>query len=386
VSHSPIPYGRQQITQADIQAVVEVLQSDYLTTGPRIAAFEEAFAAYIGAPYAVAVANGTAALHLSALALGVQPGQKVIGTANTFVASLNCVRYCGGTVDLVDIDPETLLIDLEQVKEKLEKAPAGTYSGIIPVDFAGRAVELEGLRQLADKHACWILEDACHAPGGYFVDSKGTRQCCGNGAFADLAIFSFHPVKHIACGEGGMITTTNRALYEKLLLLRNHGITRNRDLLQEDHGGWYYEMQELGYNYRLSDIHCALGLSQMPRAAANLSRRRELAKRYDELLTEELPLIKPRLVEGHAWHLYTIQAERRKELFDFLRSRQIYCQIHYIPVHYQPSYQELGWKKGDFPEMEAYYDRCLTLPLFPDLTNAQQEFVVDCIREFYKMA
>lgn len=377
-----IPYGRQQITEADIEAVAAVLRSDYLTTGPRIAEFEAAFAAYIGAPYAVAVANGTAALHLSALALDVQPGQKVITTPHTFVASANCVRYCGGEVDLVDIDPDTLLIDLKQVEQKLESAPKGTYVGIIPVDFAGRAVDLAALRQLADAHRCWILEDACHAPGGYFVNPQGENLACGNGTFADLSIFSFHPVKHIACGEGGMITTSNRDLYERLCILRTHGITRDRNRLTEDHGGWYYEMQELGYNYRLSDIHCALGLSQLPRAAANLARRRELAARYDRLLAD-LPVLRPQLVEGHAWHLYVIQSAQRKALFDYLRTRHIYCQIHYIPVHYQPSYQALGWKKGDFPLTEAYYDGCLTLPLYPDLTDEMQDFVVACIREFF---
>ena len=210
---TPIPYGRQHITEADIQAVIETLQSDYLTQGPKIAEFEAAFAQYIGCQYAVAVANGTAALHLCTLALEVSPGHKVITTPITFAASSNCVRYCGGEVVFADIDPDTYLLDINQVKKLLEAAPAGTYQGIIPVDFAGRAVNLEAFRQLADEHGLWIIEDACHAPGGYFTDHSGQQQHCGNGQFADLAIFSFHPVKHIATGEGGMITTINEQLY-----------------------------------------------------------------------------------------------------------------------------------------------------------------------------
>ena len=213
---NPIPYGKQHITPEDIQAVVETLQSEFLTQGPKIKEFEEAFAKYIGVRYAVAVANGTAALHLCTLALSVKPGQKVITTPITFAASANCVRYCGGEVVFADINPETYLIDINKVRKLLEDAPKGTYQGLIPVDFAGRAVNLEEFRQVADEYGLWIIEDACHAPGGYFIDSKGQQQNCGNGNFADLAIFSFHPVKHIACGEGGMITTNDEKLYRKL--------------------------------------------------------------------------------------------------------------------------------------------------------------------------
>ncbi|MFZ4058419.1 MAG: aminotransferase class I/II-fold pyridoxal phosphate-dependent enzyme, partial [Ferruginibacter sp.] len=255
----PIPYGRQTITQQDLDAVTATLQSEFLTQGPQIKAFEEAFAAYIGCRYAVAVANGTAALHLCTLALNVEAGQKVITTPITFAASANCVRYCGGEVVFADIDPETFLIDYNEVKALLESAPKGTYSGIIPVDFAGRAVNLEVFRQLADEYGCWIIEDACHAPGGFFIDSKNQQQHCGNGQFADLAIFSFHPVKHIAAGEGGMITTNDEALYKKLLTLRTHGISRDESSYENsidfangttEHEGkypqWYMEMQTLG--------------------------------------------------------------------------------------------------------------------------------------------
>ena len=227
-----IPYGRQHITDEDIQAVTGALQSDYLTQGPRIAEFEEAFSNYVGSKYAVAISNGTAALHLCALALNVQEGDKVITTPITFAASANCVRYCGGEVVFADIDPGTYLLDINKVRELLESSPKGTYKGIIPVDFAGRAVDLELFRRLADHYDLWIIEDSCHSPGGYFTDSNGIKQLCGNGNFADLAIFSFHPVKHIASGEGGMITTNDKELYEKLLKLRTHGITKNESEYQ----------------------------------------------------------------------------------------------------------------------------------------------------------
>ena len=235
-----IPYGRQHITEADIAAVVETLQGDFLTQGPKISAFEEAFARYVGAKYAVAVSNGTAALHLSALALGVGPGSRVITSPLTFAASANCVLYCGGAVEFCDIDPQTLLLDIDQVRKKLASVPKGTYTGIIPVDFAGAAVDMQAFKELADEYDLFLLEDSCHAPGGFFTDAQGKQQNCGNGAFADAAIFSFHPVKHIACGEGGMITTSRLDVYQKLLRLRTHGITKDPDLLHQQQGCWYY--------------------------------------------------------------------------------------------------------------------------------------------------
>jgi UDP-4-amino-4,6-dideoxy-N-acetyl-beta-L-altrosamine transaminase len=374
----PIPYGRQTITEEDIAAVVEALKSDYLTTGPRVAEFEEAFADYVGAPYAVAVANGTAALHLCTLALGVDENSKVITSPITFAASANCVRYCGGEVHFADIDPETLLLDIEAVRRKLEAAPKGTFSGLIPVDFAGYPVDMEAWRRLADEYGLWIIEDSCHAPGGWFTDSKGERQHCGNGKFADLAIFSFHPVKHIASGEGGMITTADKDLYEKLLHLRTHGIVRDPELMQENHGGWYYEMIELGYNYRLTDFQCALGLSQLKRADEGLARRRAIARRYDEAFagTSVKSIIPPERV-GHAYHLYVVQVKNRKEVYDYLRDRQIYAQIHYIPVHLLPYYRQFGYGPGDFPQAEAYYERCISLPMYPALTDQEQEWVIE---------
>ena len=301
MSLKPIPYGKQCLTDEDIQAVVDTLRSDYLTQGPKIAEFEKAFAAYVGSKYAIALANGTAALHLCAMALNVKPGQKVITTPITFAASANCVRYCGGEVVFADIDPDTYLLDIQKVRALLEASPKGTYAGIIPVDFAGRAVNLEDYRKLADEYGMWIIEDACHAPGGYFTDSKGNKQLCGNGNFADLAIFSFHPVKHIACGEGGMITTNDEALYKRLLKLRTHGIVKDDNLYTNSiefaigcerstvnsspltaYPLWYMEMQELGYNYRLTDFQAALGISQLKRADAGIKRRREIAAIYNE--------------------------------------------------------------------------------------------------------
>lgn len=378
-----IPYGRQHITDDDINAVVKALMSDFLTQGPEIANFEKAFAEYIGCKYAVAVSNGTAALHLCTLALGVNKNSRVITSPITFAASANCVRYCDGEVYFADIDPKTYLLDINKVRALLEKYPKGYFQGIIPVDFAGNAVNLEEFRKLADEFDCWIIEDACHAPGGFFIDSNGVKQKCGNSQFADLAIFSFHPVKHIACGEGGMVTTNDEKLYNKLLKLRTHGITKDPSLMHKNDGGWYYEMQELGYNYRITDFQAALGTSQLKKADVGLTRRREIAKNYFEAFKNNSKIKgQSGVVEGHAYHLYIIEVENRKELYDFLRSKDIFCQVHYIPVHTLPYYESLGWKQGDFENAERYYKGCLSLPMYPTLTNEQQTFVTDQINSF----
>ena len=395
-----IPYCLQHITDEDIHALTDTLQSDYLTQGPKIQEFEEAFAAYVGSRYAVALSNGTAALHLCAMALGVKAGDKVITSPITFAASANCVRYCGGEVVFADIDPETYLLDIKQVKKLLEASPKGTYQGIIPVDFAGRPVNLEAFRKLADEYGLWIIEDACHAPGGYFVDSQGQEQRCGNGTFADLAIFSFHPVKHIAAGEGGMITTNDKALYMRLLTLRTHGITRDADVFQNDmatalgqegstteYPGWYMEMQELGYNYRLTDFQAALGLSQLARAEKNIAKRRAIAQHYDVAFRDH-SAIHSQLNElndtpsGHAYHLYIIQTEDRLGLYNHLRANNIFAQVHYIPVHLMPYYQQQGWKAGDFPNAENYYARCLSLPMYPTLSEKEQGYVIEKVTKY----
>ncbi len=376
----PIPYGKQTITQADIDAVVAVLQSDYLTQGPKIAEFEKAFAEYIGCQYAVAVANGTAALHLCTLALDVKKGDKVITTPITFAASANCVRYCDGEVLFADIDENSFLIDLEKVETLLQSDK--NIKGIIPVDFAGNAVNLEKLRQIANSYNCWIIEDACHAPGGYFIDSKGNQQNCGNGNFADLAIFSFHPVKHIATGEGGMITTNNKALYEKLLMLRTHGITKDAALMSKNDGGWYMEMQTLGYNYRMPDMLCALGITQLERANEGMAKRKSIAQHYNRL--QGVGDIKiPFINKGHALHLFVIQTEKRLALYNFLKANNIYAQVHYIPVHTMPYYQNLGYKLGNYPNAEKYYSQCLSLPIYPGLSGEEQDYVIEKIKEFY---
>jgi UDP-4-amino-4,6-dideoxy-N-acetyl-beta-L-altrosamine transaminase len=390
-----IPYGRQSITDADIEAVVAALKDDYLTQGPRIEQFERDFAVYTGAKYAVAVSNGTAALHLSAMALGTRAGDTVITTPITFAASANCIEYCGASVAFADIDPETYLIDLNAVRSLLESAPKGTYTGIVPVNFAGRAVDLQELRTLADTHGLWIIEDACHSPGGYFTDQENTRQLCGNGAFADCTVFSFHPVKHIATGEGGMITTNDPAIHERLKTLRTHGITRNELQFvnpETEVGGipgyypaWYMEMQELGYNYRLTDIQAALGISQLKRADAGLERRKEIAAAYEAAFRNK-PFIHGQsgVVEGHAYHLYVIETDRRLELYSHLRDKQIFAQVHYIPCHRMPYYQQKGWLKGQFPHAENYYDRCLSLPMFPSMTDEEQQYVIQTVCAFYE--
>ncbi len=379
-----IPYGRQSINQEDIDAVIETLQSDFLTQGPKIAEFEKNFAEYIGSKYAVAVSNGTAALHLCALVLNVSENTNVITTPITFAASANCIKYCGGNIFFCDINPETFLIDTYKLSELIKSKPKGFFSGIIPVDFAGLAVNLEEIKKIANENNLWIIEDACHAPGGYFIDSKGNKQNCGNSNFADLAIFSFHPVKHIATGEGGMITTNNKSLYEKLLLLRTHGITKSPELLKENHGGWYYEMQELGYNYRMPDMLCALGISQLKRADEGLKKRKEIADIYYNALKncKNITLQSKSVIAGHAYHLFIIKTKKRLELYNFLKSHNVFAQVHYIPVHTMPYYKNLGYNVGDFPLAEAYYNECLSLPMYPTLTANEQNFVIQLILKF----
>ncbi|WP_282018330.1 UDP-4-amino-4,6-dideoxy-N-acetyl-beta-L-altrosamine transaminase [Salegentibacter mishustinae] len=395
---NPIPYGRQNITQEDLDVVIETLQSNYLTQGPKIAEFEESFANYVGSKHAVAVSNGTAALHLCALSLNVNPGDKVITTPITFAASANCVKYCGGEVVFSDIDPETYLLDINAVRKLLESSPKGTYKGIIPVDFAGRAVNLKEFKDLANEYDLWIIEDSCHAPGGFF-EINGKKQFCGNGNYADLAIFSFHPVKHIASGEGGMITTNDEKLYHKLLQLRTHGITKDQDSFENslsfargddspnnssEFPGWYMEMQDLGFNYRITDFQAALGSSQLKRADKGLLRRKEIAKKYFEAF-KDASFVRSQsgIVEGHAYHLYILEVENRLDLYNYLREYKIFAQIHYIPCHLMPYYRGLGWKEGDLPNAEDYYKGCISLPMFPTLTDTEQDFVIEQIDSFY---
>lgn len=376
-----IPYGRQDITAEDITAVIETLQSDFLTQGPKVKEFEEKFAKSVDAKFAVAVNNATAGLHIGVMALGLKEGDRVITTPITFAASANCARFVGAEVWFADIDRDTYLLSLEKTSELIESKPKGFFKGIIPVDFAGLPVNLEAFRELADKHDLWILEDACHAPGGYFVDSKKQIQFCGNGIYADAAVFSFHPVKHIACGEGGMVTTNSEEVYKKLLLLRSHGITKEN--MSENQGGWFYEMQTLGFNYRITDFQAALGISQLARNEKGVEKRNEIAQKYKsdfqgKIRFQSLP---NNFLNAH--HLFVIEVEDRKGLYDYLHQNKIYAQIHYIPVHQLPYYKEIGYNSDtDLSNAEDYYSKCISLPMYPTLTAEEQEFVITKTLEF----
>jgi len=375
-----IPYGRQNIEQDDIGAVVKTLTADFLTQGPKVKEFENKFAAYVGAKYAVAVNNATSGLHLAVLALGLKEGERVITTPITFAASANCVRYAGGEIWFADIDSDSYLLSLNKTRALIESKPKGFFKGIIPVDFAGLPVNLELFRELADEHNLWIIEDACHAPGGYFTDSKGAKQKCGNGNYADIGVFSFHPVKHIACGEGGMVTTNSEELYKKLSLLRSHGITK--DNMSENHGSWFYEMQELGFNYRLTDIQSALGITQLAKNETGVARRNEIAEIYKNSFKGKIKFQNFQEGDLNAHHLFVIEVEDRKVLYDFLRTHNIFAQIHYIPIHKLPYYQKIGYDGADLSNSENYYSKCISLPMYPTLTNEEQLFVIDTILNF----
>ena len=375
-----IPYGRQNIDQNDIDAVVSTLKSDFLTQGPKVKEFEVKFAEYVGSKFAVSVNNGTSGLHLSVLSLGLKKGNRVITTPITFAASANCVRYVGAEVWFADIDPNTYLLDINSVKQLIKSKPKGFFHGIIAVDFAGLPVNMEEFRILADEHNMWIVEDACHAPGGYFIDTKSEKNFCGNCNYADIGTFSFHPVKHIACGEGGMITTNSKELYDKLILLRSHGITKNN--MQENHGKWYYEMTDLGFNYRLTDIQCSLGISQLEKIDEGLKRRNQIADKYKEAFKglikhQTLP---PKSYNAH--HLFVIEVENRKGLYDYLREQNIFAQIHYIPIHTLPYYKKIGYEDANLVSSENYYSKAISLPMYSTLSNEEQDFVIKKVKQF----
>jgi len=377
-----IPYGRQNIDQKDIDAVVHTLQQDFLTQGPKVNEFEEKFAKYVGSKHAVAVNNATAGLHLAVLALGIKKGDRVITTPITFAASANCIRYAGGEVWFADIDRDTYTLSLDATRTLIESKPKGFFKGIIPVDFAGLPVNTESFRALADEHDLWIVEDACHAPGGYFIDSKGEKQKCGSSNFSDVSIFSFHPVKHIACGEGGMITTNSDSINKKLRLLRTHGITKEN--MSENHGGWFYEMQALGYNYRLTDIQSALGVTQLAKNDEGVLRRNEIANVYKEHFKGKLKYQELPTGFFNAHHLFVVECANRKELYDQLRTHNIFAQIHYIPVHILPYYKSIGYQDAQLNHSEDYYNNCISLPMYPTLTNSEQGFVIEKVLEIIK--
>ena len=370
-----IQYGRQSIDEDDIQAVVDVLRGDFLTTGPSVSAFEKAVCDYTGAKYAVAIANGTAALHAACFAGGIGEGDEVITTPITFAASANCVLYCGGTPIFADIKPDTYNIDPADIRRKItDKTKA-----IIAVHFTGQPCEMDEIHAIAKEYGLVVIEDAAHALG---ADYSGIKI----GGLSDMTTFSFHPVKHITTGEGGMITTNSEELYERLLLFRSHGITRNENLMTHNEGGWYYEQLELGYNYRITDIQCALGISQMKKLNRFVERRRELVKRYNEAFAGIDEIICPMQQEGchNSWHLYVIQVPNRKELYDKLKEAGIYANVHYIPVYKHPYYQKNGYEEVCCPNAENLYEHMLSLPLYPDLTEEEQDYVIQTVKKIVK--
>jgi UDP-4-amino-4,6-dideoxy-N-acetyl-beta-L-altrosamine transaminase len=380
-----IPYGRQSLDQADIDAVVAVLQSDWLTQGPTIECFEQAIAERCQADFAVAVCNATAALHIACLAAGLGPGDRLWTTPNTFLASANCGRYCGAVVDFVDIDPLTWNLDAGVLESKLADAEReGTLPKVVvAVAFSGQSCDMRKIAELAERYGFTVIEDASHAVGASYA---GRPVGCGD--FAAMTVFSFHPVKIITSAEGGMVLTNRADLAERMQRLRSHGMTRDpQQMTEPSHGPWYYQQVELGFNYRITDLQAALGLSQLNKLDDFIGRRRELAARYERLLAY-LPLMLPSMQPEaeSAWHLYVVrlQVERinlsHRQVFEGLRAAGVGVNLHYIPLHLQPYYRDLGFAEGDFPQAERYYAEAISLPLFPLLTDEQQDYVVEQLR------
>ncbi|UXH43435.1 UDP-4-amino-4,6-dideoxy-N-acetyl-beta-L-altrosamine transaminase [Rossellomorea vietnamensis] len=373
-----LPYGKQWIDQEDIEEVIKILKSDYLTTGPAVLKFEEAIANYVGSAYAVAFCNGTAALHGACFAAGISEGDEVITTPLTFAASSNCVLYQGGVPVFADIDPHTYNIDPEEIERKI----TSKTKAIIPVDFTGQPVNLDKIIEIADKHDLVVIEDAAHALGATY---KGQKV----GSISDMTMFSFHPVKHITSGEGGIITTDNKEYYEKLMQFRSHGITRDKVKLKEDHGPWYYEMQFLGYNYRMTDIQAALGTSQLKKIDKFIDLRRKIVTAYNEGFKEIEEINIPYQDNNgeSSWHLYIVKLSleklkvRKKEIFEALLSENIGVNVHYIPVHLQPYYSQLGYKRGICPKAEKLYEEIITLPLFPAMSMDDVYDVISAVNK-----
>lgn len=376
-----IPYARQSVSEEDISAVVSVLRSDWLTQGPAIAEFERSVAGYCGADHAVAVNSATSALHIACLAIGLKPGDTLWTSPNTFVASANCALYCGASVDFVDIDPATGNMSADSLTRKLEEAEkkGRLPKVVIPVHFSGQSCEMDRIAALAVRYGFKVIEDASHAIGGRYQGKK-----IGASAFSDMTVFSFHPVKIITTGEGGMVVTNRKDLYERLTLLRSHGITRDPAMMEGgSHGPWYYQQIELGFNYRITDIQAALGRSQMNRLDEFVTRRNQIADRYDRLL-KEMPLRLPlRRSEAYsACHLYVVRLKDEKirlRVFNELRASGIGVNLHYIPVHTHPYYKGLGFKDGAFPEAERHYREAISLPMYYSLTDSEQDRVVETL-------
>lgn len=368
-----IPYGRQTIEDDDIDAVIEVLKSDYLTTGPKIAEFEKSVADYVGAKYAVAISNGTSALHAACFAAGIGPGDEVITTPITFAASSNCVLYCGGTPVFADIDPKTYNIDPDDIRKKItDKTKA-----IIAVHLAGQPCDMDEIHKIAKENNLIVIEDGAHALGSVY---KGKKV----GSLSDMTTFSFHPVKPITTGEGGMIVTDNEEFYKKMVLFRSHGITRDEAMMTRNDGPWFYQQFDLGFNYRITDIQCALGCSQMKKLDRFLAKRKEIVLRYNEAFTDCENIVTPyQLPETESgWHLYIVQVKNcdRKQIFEALRDKGIGVNVHYIPVYMHPYYQEHGYEDVHCKNAEEVYSHIISLPLYPGLTEEQQSYVIDTLK------
>lgn len=374
-----IPYGRQMISKEDIEAVAKVLKSNWITQGPKIKEFENAFCKYTGAKYAVAISSGTAALHIACLAAGIKEKNEVITSPITFVASANCVLYCGGKPVFADIQEDTTNIDPEEIKNKITKRT----KAVIPVHFAGHPCDMKQIKDIAKEHKLSIIEDACHALGAEYRGSK-----IGSCKYSDMTVFSFHPVKHITTGEGGMVLTNNRRIYERLLLFRNHGITKNKEKMEKFDGHWYYEMHELGFNYRITDFQCALGLSQLKKLDKFLEKRREIVNIYSQGLSgvDKIILPKERPYVKSSWHLYYLKLKRpkkRKAIFEKLKNLNIGVQVHYIPIYLQPYYNKLGFKEGLCPKAEDFYSRAISIPIYSALNEIQRKYIMNSIFKLF---
>lgn len=368
-----IPYGKQTIEQDDIQAVVDVLKSDFLTTGPKIAEFEQTVADYVGAKYAVAISNGTSALHAACFAAGIEPGDEVITTPLTFAASANCVLYCGGTPVFADVDPKTYNIDPEDIQRKI----TDRTKAIIAVHLAGQPCDMDAIHSIAREHGLIVIEDGAHALGSVY---KGKKV----GSMSDMTTFSFHPVKPITTGEGGMIVTDNEDFYKKMILFRSHGITRDDSMMTRNDGPWFYQQFNLGYNYRITDIQCALGCSQMKKLDRFLARRKEIVARYNEAFADCDNIITPYQLSDteSGWHLYIVQVKKcdRRQVFENMREKGIGVNVHYIPVYMHPYYQEHGYENVHCANADEIYSHIISLPLYPGLTSEQQDYVIDTLK------
>jgi len=378
-----IPYGKQDINQSDIDSVVSVLQSDFLTQGPQVPLFEEAVSNYCGSQYGVAVNSATSALHIACLALSLGKGDYFWTSPNSFVASANCGLYCGAKVDFVDIDKKTYNMSVAELEKKLIQAKKDNKlpKVVIPVHFAGQSCDMKKIRSLSREYGFSIIEDAAHAIGGKYLDKS-----IGSCQYSDITVFSFHPVKIITTAEGGLATTNSRELAEKMQLLRSHGVTRNTSLMnKESEGDWYYQQIDLGFNYRMTELQAALGISQIQRLDDFVARRNILRERYDKLL-DGMTLVKPSQFEDglSAMHLYPIKVNNRAKIFNKLREGGIGVNVHYIPIHMQPYYKSLGFKSADFPVSEEYYNSAISIPLFSTMTKNQQDKVIKCLEKNLK--